>query len=649
MKKIPVKLLLCCLSLFFFCESFAQRHQKKVLYKILSTEKDDTNKVNTLYQLAQTLTITSEFAKADSVANIEMQLATKLHYSKGIADAYANLGNNRFYVADLPKGIDYYLKERKLSDSIGYTKGIANSYNGIAEIHEEQNSYQEALQECFKALELFKKVPDSDGIANSENDIGEIYIVDKQDSLARIHLIASLNIFQKLHDTARMEYPLMDLGRTYNSEGKHTEAIDYFITASKYEQISGDGDGLSACLMDLAGIYLEMNKSQEAIQYATKSLETARKIYSISDIETAERMLSKVYLQTGNPTKALEYYKAYASLHDSAYGPESMKKALDIEKNYEFKIKQDLEKAQLDKKEAEEKADVKRKNILLSAVGVILLLVIFFTIILLNRFRITQHQKKIIAEKNKEVLDSINYAQRIQQSMLPDINVISRELPDSFILFKPKDIVSGDFYFFSKTNSKIYIAAADCTGHGVPGGFMSMLCSEKLNDAIASNPDVGEALHRVNKGVKATLGQSKNEDSAKDGMDIALCTIEDKQVSFAGANRPLWIIRKGENEIEEIKPTKVSIGGFTEDVQTFESHKVQLNEGDTFYIFSDGYADQFGGEKGKKLTIKKFKEKLLSICTLPMRKQLQELDSYIESWKERNEQVDDILVIGIRV
>jgi len=552
-------------------------------------------------------------------------------------------------LADLPNGIDYYLKERTLSDSIKYIKGLANSYSGMGEIHIEQSDDKVAMEECMKALSLYKNTNDSDGTANVENDIGELYIHNKQDSMSRVYLLASYNIFEHLHDTARMEYPLMDLGHICNTEGNYNDALAYFTTAGKYEQISGDLDGLSECLINMAEVYLKMGKGTEAIQFGKKSLDVALKIYSVSDIGVAERMLSTIYLQIGDPAKALEYFKMYASLRDSAYGPESIKKAIDLEKNYEFKMKQDLEKAQQDKKEVMEQAEVKKRNIMLGAIGVVLLLVMIFLVILFNRFKITERQKKIIGEKNKEIVDSINYAQRIQRSMLPDMSNINKELTDNFILFKPKDIVSGDFYFFTKTNSRLYIAAADCTGHGVPGGFMSMLCSEKLNDAIISGPDVGTMLNLVNRKVKTTLHQSKDQSSSRDGMDIALCAIEGNQVSYAGANRPLWIIRKDRTDIEEIKPTKVSIGGFTEDEQVFESHKVELNKGDTFYIFSDGYADQFGGEKGKKLTIKKFREKLLSICTMPMNRQYEELNNYIEAWKERNEQVDDILVIGVRV
>ncbi len=259
--------------------------------------------------------------------------------------------------------------------------------------------------------------------------------------------------------------------------------------------------------------------------------------------------------------------------------------------------------------------------------------------------------KLIIEEKNKDITDSIIYAKRIQQAKLPKKEDIYASLPDSFVLFKPKAIVSGDFYFFQKNKQSVFIAAADCTGHGVPGAFLSMIGSEKLQDAVSVSSDTSEILTRLNKGIKTSLRQSESFDSTRDGMDIALCSVNTTNytINYAGANRPLWIIRSGQTEVEEIKATKKAIGGYTEDEQHFDTHQLQLAKGDSFYIFSDGYADTFGGEAGKKLMTKRFKEILLDIQHKPMPQQEIYLDTFIETWKADAEQVDDILVIGVRL
>ena len=267
-----------------------------------------------------------------------------------------------------------------------------------------------------------------------------------------------------------------------------------------------------------------------------------------------------------------------------------------------------------------------------------------------------------IVQKNHEITDSINYARRIQQAILPDRKEIYKALPQSFILYKPKDIVSGDFYFFNKNETNndsdlIFIAAADCTGHGVPGAFMSMIGTEKLHDAAQQSSVPGEILMLLNKGIKTSLHQSESDESTRDGMDIALCCLNFSKFSnfgkvelqFAGANRPIWIIRKGQTEIEEIKATKNAIGGRTKNDQHFETQEIQLQQGDTFYIFTDGFADQFGGEKGKKFTTKKFKNLLLQIQNKSSEEQKKVLSSAMDAWSLNNEQVDDILVIGVKI
>lgn len=258
---------------------------------------------------------------------------------------------------------------------------------------------------------------------------------------------------------------------------------------------------------------------------------------------------------------------------------------------------------------------------------------------------------KKLEHKNKEVTDSINYAKRIQKAKLPSLDLIHSAFPKSFILYKPKDIVSGDFYFFHKNDTSVYIAAADCTGHGVPGALMSMIALEKLEETFVNSSNISEILQHLNVVIKASLKQKNNEESMRDGMDIALCSLDKKNLilKYSGAYRPLWIVRKGNNEIEIIESTKKSIGGFTDDDQTFECHEIQLQKGDTFYIFSDGYADTFGGTKNKKITSRRFRQLLLEIQKKTMKEQEKYLDDFLENWKAGQEQIDDVLVIGVRV
>ncbi|MBK9799261.1 MAG: SpoIIE family protein phosphatase [Bacteroidetes bacterium] len=259
-----------------------------------------------------------------------------------------------------------------------------------------------------------------------------------------------------------------------------------------------------------------------------------------------------------------------------------------------------------------------------------------------------------LSDAFKDIKDSINYAQKIQQSILPVQSKINAAFPDSFILFKPRDIVSGDFYWFGSVskdgNTYHIIAAADCTGHGVPGAFMSMVGNTILNEIVITKHiiDPSEILSQLHHGIRTALQQSENE--SRDGMDICLCCINTvtREVRYAGAFNPLWILRSS-SEIEIIKATKSAIGGFTPDDQLFESHTLQMQKGESLYLFTDGYADQFGGDQGKKLTAKKFREAILLNKEKTMHEQGFFLENYLDIWKGKEFQVDDILVIGVRV
>jgi len=257
----------------------------------------------------------------------------------------------------------------------------------------------------------------------------------------------------------------------------------------------------------------------------------------------------------------------------------------------------------------------------------------------------------VIEEKNKDIMDSIKYAKRIQDAILPTEKLLKESLDGSFILFKPKDIVSGDFYWVEKKDGKIIVAAVDCTGHGVPGAFMSMIGNALLNEIVKEHgitqPD--EILNHLRDGVISALKQKGEEGDTKDGMDIALCTYDlgSMNLNYAGANNPLYLIRN--NELLEEKPDKQPIGYFLDELTPFTNVNLEIKKGDTIYIFSDGYADQFGGPKGKKFKYRPFKELLLSLQGTPMKEQRDVLDKTIEDWKGELEQIDDICILGVKI
>lgn len=268
-----------------------------------------------------------------------------------------------------------------------------------------------------------------------------------------------------------------------------------------------------------------------------------------------------------------------------------------------------------------------------------------------ERTREIQDKNEVLEHQKKEIQDSINYAKRIQLAILPLEDEMKKWLPESFVLFRPKDVVSGDFYWFQEKDRKLIVVCADCTGHGVPGAFMSMIGSDRLNNIVNELriTDPGRILSELSRAIKKSLKQDGEKGSTRDGMDAAICTIDldQKVLKYAGANRPLWLIEN--NEVEEIKANKVAVAGFTPDDQVFEEHLIPLRKGLKFYMTSDGYADQFGGSKGKKYMVKNMKEFILNHCSQNYTLQRSELETELLRWMGDHEQVDDVCVIGFDV
>lgn len=261
-------------------------------------------------------------------------------------------------------------------------------------------------------------------------------------------------------------------------------------------------------------------------------------------------------------------------------------------------------------------------------------------------------QKEVIEQKNRDILDSIEYARNIQQAVLPDKDELPKMLPQSFVFFKAKDIVSGDFYWFMKQGDEVLVAAADCTGHGVPGALMSMIGSSFLNEIVNEKKITrpSEVLNMLREKIITTLRKRQDGSETRDGMDIALVSINTrtKLLQYAGAFNPLWLYRNG--QWMEKTANKFPVGAYVgHESNSFTNHEIPLQPNDVIYIFTDGYADQFGGPAGKKFKYRQFQQVLASVQDKTMEEQKQMLLQRHESWRGDLEQVDDILVIGIKV
>ena len=596
----------------------------------------------------------------------------------GIAESLNNIAFLSEKQGDVPQALEYHHKALKIQEEINDEDGISISLNNIATIYEYQDDIPKALEYYQKSLQIGENRHNKDQMATALNNIGSLYhnqakqnrqmrqaVTDSLLNRSMEYYTRSLKLFQELNDKRLIATLYQNIGTIYNDWKNLPVALDYFRKSLVLSMETKDKRGVANSYYYIGGIYLDKKEYREALNYEQQALDLSKELGIPKDIRNIAMILSEIYQTLNNWSDAFKMQELYYSMRDSITNEVTRKASLRQQFQYEYDKKESLLKAEQEKERAIAEEKSRRQKIIIWSSGGGLILVLVFAGLILRSLRITrkqkqiieiknretESQKKIIEEKNKDITDSINYAKRIQQAKLPDLKEIYSAFPNSFILFKPKDIVSGDFYFFRKKDDAVFISAADCTGHGVPGAFVSLIGSEKLEDAVFLSSDTSEILKHLNIGVKNSLHQFGSDESTRDGMDIAICSVDlaDGTVKYAGANRPFWFIRKGRTVIEEIQGTKKAIGGLTEEDQGFETHILKLEGGDTFYIFSDGYADTFNGAEGKKLKTKKFKQILLEIQDKEMQEQGKYLDEFIEKWKAGAEQNDDILIIGVRL
>jgi len=629
----------------------------------LETCKTDSLKVADLLFLSGQAQDVSNYIKSDSLANVALTLSQGVQYNKGIAYSRIYFGLNAYYQGNYAKALEHYFFALDIVDKISDKRGQAIVLNNIGLTYNMLKDYDKALEYYYKGLALKQKNGDVKGTATSLNNIGLVYFKKKIYDSALACFNKSLGIKDKFGDKRGMASNYNNIGDVYSAQGKYDLALEEIKKALAIKESFNDKFGIVSSCISIGQLYQRMGKYDDAAQISLKGLELSKEIGALDEIQNAEKLLSEIYETKKDGYKALEHFKAYIDARDSIYNKENTQKSLKAEMNFEFEKRRVAAQAEQGKRDAIEKKKERKQQITIYFISGILLLVLGFVVFVYRSYlqkqrvnrELDEKNKKIetafsiIEEKNTEITDSINYAKTIQWAMLPGKEELKKRFPESFLLFKPKDIVSGDFYFIEEKENKVVVAAADCTGHGVPGAFMSMIGNEKLREAVVENNGSGQILKELNNGIRTVLKQSNNEGSTKDGMDIALCQIEGTNVDYSGANRPLWIIRNGTSVIEEIKPDKKSIGGFTEVNASFESHTIQLNKGDTIYMFSDGYADQFGGADGKKLSTKRFRELIWALAGKSMAEQKKELSIFIEKWRGKEEQLDDILIMGIRV
>lgn len=636
-----------------------------------------------------------DISKAIDFFNKGLAIQQDVNDKKGIAYSLNNIGAIYRNQGDIPKAIDYYHQSLKIQEELNDKKAVAICLNNIGAIYKNQGLLDKSLA-CFnRCLNIQKEIKDETGIARTLNNLGFVFQFKGDDKKAMYYYQMSLSLYEKLNAKQGIANTLKNIGSVYLKQGDFSKALDCFNKSLILQQETKDKLGIAQSYHSIGRALFDLGKTDEALKNAKQSLKLSQELGFPEIISNTSNLLSKIYAKKGNYKEAYEMHILHKLMADSTNNEVSKKAS--VQKSFQYAY--DKKAASDSIKVVEERkvfdVQIQQEKTLRIVLYVSIGLIALFSIFIYNRFRITrkqkyiielqktevdrqreladsrreiaENQKHIIEEKQKEILDSIHYAKRIQQAMLTSEAYINNHFLASsqnnktgaleyFILYQPKDIVSGDFYWAVSHHQKFYIAVADCTGHGVPGAFMSLLNISFLNENVIGRNIIEPAkiLNEQREEIIRALNPNGNENS-KDGMDCVLCSFDFSShggdsagvLNFALANNPLWIIRAG--ELIEYKADKMPVGKHEENVKDFTSQHIELIKGDAIYLFTDGYADQFGGIKGKKFKYKHLKEILLANVDKPMQEQKEILSQSINSWKGNLEQVDDILIVGVRV
>ena len=577
-----------------------------------------------------------------------------------LSTAYNGLGIISRRTGNYSQALDFYQNCLRLGEEVNNVENMGTTNMNIGVIYRELETYDKAIEYYQKSLDVRLKSNDTLALAGCYNSFGILYRKMGNHEKALEFYKKSLALSTAINNEGNIAQSYNNIGVIHLKNKNYKESITYFMKAHDIYYKNGIQGGIGRHHANMSKVYEGLNDISKAIIESEKSYAIYVEMGRKGDVSNGAHQLSQLYAKKNKFKKSLRYYKEFIALRDSVYSESSLRDITQKEMKYEFdkqNLKDSLATVEAKKITAlEHQQEINQQKILMYAGAVILLLVIVFSIVVFNRLKISNKQKatierqKLIVEiKNKEITDSINYAKRIQSAILPSIDKIKEALPNVFVLYKPKDIVAGDFYWYKKRNNKILIAVADCTGHGVPGALVSVVCNNALNRAL-NDFKLVEPSAILDKTAELVIEAFKenNEEEVKDGMDISMCSIdlENNTMEFAGAINSLFYISN--NNLREIKGDKQPIGQFI-DIKPFTSHKINFSTGDKFYLFSDGYADQFGGEKGKKYMYKRFRELLLEISSKEFSKQVSILESEFNVWKKDLEQVDDVCVIGIEV
>ncbi|MDZ4663845.1 MAG: tetratricopeptide repeat protein [Bacteroidota bacterium] len=588
-----------------------------------------------------------------------LQIQEEIDDKQGAANSLNNLGVIYTNLGQILNAIEVYKRCLKINEALADKKALAQTLQHLGHIYGLQGETLKNLEYSEKSYALYKEINDQPGLASSLNAIALSYYNSGNYKMALDKYNQSLVLEAKLENKKQQSILLYNIGLTLQSLGDIVNSIKYFEESLALSEEIKDESSTANSLINFGYVYLRKKNYPLALNYALRGEKLSLKIGYPINIQNSAKLLSIIYKEMGKYKEALESFQLYVKLRDSLNNANTRKAAIRSQLQYQFDKLATADSVAYAKESkiknielAKQKTEIEAKRNQQYALFGGLALVVIFAAFMYNRFKITQKQKYIISEqkhlveeKQKEIVDSINYAKRIQYTLLAHEDLLKGNLAQHFVYFNPKDIVSGDFYWATKKGSKFYIAVCDSTGHGVPGAFMSLLnigfLSEAINEKNIERPN--EVLNFVRK----RLIDNISKEGQRDGFDGILVCIDGSgsstKISYAAANNQMVIIQN--NTLLELPYDRMPVG-IGENLESFKLYTLNSNNGDRIYLYTDGYADQFGGEKGKKYKYKQLNDHLLSIHQLVFNEQATLLQSRFNEWKGRLEQVDDVCIIG---
>ena len=634
--------------LLFSLLSFAQDYSKDTTVARIEKLSSEKAKAKAYNDASKDAWLQGELQNALEYSKRGLTIAKRNNYQSIQSELYNNRGVTYDYLSDYPAALKNYFAGLAIQEKVNDPKLKASILGNIGLIYSNQEQWKRSLKYHNRALKLSESINDRHGVSIALNNAAIVYNAIGQFEKAAEYYIKCIEIDSLVNDTVGLGDDYNNIALVYMGWKDYDVSIDYLQRALEIRTSTNNIIGLAKTNSNIGEVHFSKEEYDTARVYFKKAIQFAQEANDRESLKYIYDFLAKNEEKAGDTISAYRYYKLFITYRDSIDNSTIARKQTELELNYQFNKEKEVARAKQEEKD-------RQYNIILIAISSGLVLILLFSILFFLKWKQTQAQQIIIQEKNElvqrknnEIMASISYAKRIQKAILPSTSTLEEAFPNNSVLYLPKDIVSGDFYWMDEIDSTQFLAVADCTGHGVPGAMMSVVCHNALNRAVHEfgKKSSSEILNKTRELVIEEMTQQ--DESVADGMDISLCAFDKKSnmLNWSGANNPLWIYRKQTKTMEQIKADKQPIGNHQNPVP-FTEYELELQRGDRIYLFSDGYQDQFGGPKGKKVMRKGLKNAILDSAEQPIDEQRTFLHSNFISWKNDLEQVDDVCVICI--